>query len=192
MKRKINLLILILFIISNNFNAQEFSIHSLKIGAGYGVSHGKKNSGFGIFHSFGYQKNIWKNRFRLNPNFSFGTYSTKLFTCVKDEYFNSINFEINLFFDFIKTENYSLFIGNGSFLNHSKGLIGTGGDPESYGNRQESEYTNYIYFGLYITAGLRYNNPNKRIALNIMPFNFHIGTSNFFEVYGKIEIDIKF
>ena len=36
------------------------------------------------------------------------------------------------------------------------------------------------------------NNPNKRIALNIMPFNFHIGTSNFFEVYGKIEIDIKF
>ena len=127
MKRKINLLILILFIISNNFNAQEFSIHSLKIGAGYGVSHGKKNSGFGIFHSFGYQKNIWKNRFRLNPNFSFGTYSTKLFTCVKDEYFNSINFEINLFFDFIKTENYSLFIGNGSFLNHSKGLIGKKG-----------------------------------------------------------------
>ena len=79
---------------------QEFSKSSIKVGLGIGVSMGNNTEGGGFVYTIGYQKEIWKNRLRLNPNFSIGHYSSKFILDARDQYFNSINIETNLNYDF--------------------------------------------------------------------------------------------
>jgi hypothetical protein len=90
------LLILILLPFGEAFG-QEFSESSIKIGLGAGVSSGYYMDGLGLVYTIGYQKEIWKYRFRFNPNFSVGNYSSKRFSDGRDQYFNSINLEANFF-----------------------------------------------------------------------------------------------
>jgi len=120
------LLILILMPFSETFG-QEFSKSSIKIGLGAGVSSGYYMDGLGLVYSIGYQKEIWKDHFRFNPNFSIGNYSSKRFGDGRDQYYNSINLEANLYYDIVKVNSFSLVVGCGTMINKSKGLIGTGG-----------------------------------------------------------------
>lgn len=179
---------LILSIVTISLNAQDSSKTSLKFRSGIGISIGDRTDGSGISYSAGFQKEIWNNRFRINPNLSFGQYSSRYVMDARDEYFNSINLETLLFYDLIKGKRSSLVIGAGGLINNTRGLLGTGGDFEG---PQSSEYISTFSIAGYIGGGLRFNPPGKRVAFEIMPFNFHIGTNDFLESHIKIGLEIK-
>ena len=184
------MLISILLIFNYSFG-QDFSKNSIKIGLGIGVSMGNNTDGGGLVYTVGYQREIWKERLRFNPNFSIGHYSSKFILDAKDQYFNSMNIETNFYFDLIKIKAFSLVLGCGGLINNSRGLKGTGGDPEDYTEPQKSEYISDIHFGGFLGGGFRINCPNKRTVINIMPINIHYGNKDFAEFHVKIELDIK-
>jgi|BioPla2DNA2_1021312.scaffolds.fasta_scaffold67579_2 hypothetical protein len=189
--------ILILFSILINYSVihgqdQGFSKNSIKIGLGLGASMGNNTDGGGFVYTIGYQREIWKDRLRLNPNFSIGHYSSKFILDARDQYFNSIDIETNLYYDLIKIKSFSLVIGCGGLVNNSRGLKGTGGDPDGYTEPPTSEYVSDFHFGGYLGGGFRINSPNKRTAINIMPINLHFGNNYFAEFHAKIELDFKF
>ncbi len=194
MKARItNTLVLLLIITGYSTYAQEqeFSKNSIKVGVGIGSSMGNSTEGFGPVYTIGYQREIWNARFRLNPNFSIGNYSSKLITDTRDLYFNSISLEANLYYDLIKTKSFSIVLGWGGFANNSRGLKGTGGDPDGYTKPPGSEYVSDFHFGGYLGGGFRINSANKRTAVNIMPINIRAGSNEFAELHAKIELDIK-
>ena len=168
---------------------QEFSKSSIKIGLGAGVSSGYYMDGLGFVYTIGYQKEIWKDRFRFNPNFSIGNYSSKRFSDGRDQCFNSLNLGVNLYCDIAKVNSFSLVVGCGTMINSSKGLLGTGGMDIST-SPQSSEYFSKYHLGGNLAGGFRINSPNKRTAINILPINIHFG-NQLTELNAKIEIDIK-
>ncbi len=194
MKNKITLVLI--FIICLNYFAigqnKQFSKSSIKIGLGIGASLGNKTTGLGVAYNIGYQREIWKDRLRVNPNFSIGHYSSRLLLDARDQYFNSINLETNLYYDLIIIKWVSLVIGVGGVVNNCRGMRGSGGDPESYTEPPTSEYVNDFHFGAFFGGGIRISFPNKRTVINIMPFNFHAGNNDFAEFHPKIELDFKF
>ena len=169
-----------------------FSKNSIKIGLGVGSSMGNKTDGGGFVYTVGYQREIWKDRLRLNPNFTIGHNSSKFILDARDQYFNSINIETNLYYDLIRIKSFSLVLGCGGLVNNSRGLKGTGGDPDGYTEPLTSEYISDFHFAGYLGGGLRINPPSKRIAINIMPINLHFGNNYFAEYHAKIELDFQF
>jgi hypothetical protein len=183
---------LILLMSLHNLFGQGFTKNTLKLGTGPGASMGVNNDGLGINFSIGYQREVWKDRLRLNPNFSIGSYSSRFVMDARDQHFNSINLESNLSYDLIRVNTFSIVIGTGLILNNSRGLLGTGG-KEDYTdpNPVSSEYFSHYRIGGYLGAGFRINSPNKRTAISIMPLNLHFG-NNFLEQHVRVEVDIKF
>lgn len=179
---------LILLILTKNTYCQDSSKNSIKFRTGIGISMGNRTDGLGITYSAGFQREIWNGRFRLNPNLSFGQYSSKFVMDARDEYYNSINLETILFYDLLKGKKSSLVLGVGGLINNTRGLLGTGGD---YEGPQSSEYISNYHLAGYIGGGLRFSSPNKRIAFEIIPFNLHIGTNDFLESHIKIGFEIK-
>lgn len=192
-KLKISLLsILLTLAFLANAQTNEFSKHSIKLSVGLGFCDGYRLSGGGVFFSFGYQRNIWKDRLRFNPNFGFGLYGSRLSRDARDMYFNSINLETNLFFDLIRIKAFSLVLGTGLLINNSRGFVGFGGDYDYISQRpQTSEYRSIYSFAGYLGGGFRINPKSKRIAINVMPYNLRVGNNYFFEFQFRIECDIK-
>lgn len=192
MKNKYIGLIFLIVLISFDYSfGQNFTKNSIKLGLGVGIHMGNKTSGTGLVYTVGYQKEIWKDRLRFNPNFSIGQYSSRILPIgARDQHFNTLSLEAKLFFDLIKIEPFSLVVGCGGLINNTRGLIGTGGKPDYYTEKQESEYVNDYHFGGYIGGGFRINPNNKRIAINLLPTNFYFGI-NLLEYHPKVEIDIK-
>jgi hypothetical protein len=110
-------------------------------------------------------------------------------TDTRDQYYRISSVGVNAYLDVIKYKPFSLFIGAGGHLNFSRGLLGTGGFPEE-GNRT-SDYLFKLYYVGYLTAGIRINPPDKRIAFELMPINLCFGNDNFLLEFFKIGIDIK-
>lgn len=187
-------LILLAILLSQSVyvQAQEFSENSMKLGLGIGASMGSRTDGGGFVYTLGYQKEVWNDRLRINPNFSIGHYSSRFVMDARDQYFNSINLETNLYLDVIRIKSFSLVFACGGLVNNSRGLIGTGGYPDGSTEPQTSEYFSNFHVGGYLGGGFRINSPDKRTALNIMPVNIHFGNNYFTEFYAKIEWDIKF
>lgn len=172
--------------------SQDFSKSTLKLGFGAGVSMGRNTDGLGINYSIGYQREIWNDRWRFNPNLSIGNYSSKHVMDARDQYFSSYNLNAILFYDLLRGNTSSVVIGAGLLLNNSRGLIGTGGkDNYTDPNPVSSEYFSYYSVGGYLGAGIRLNSPNKCTAICIMPLNLHFG-KDFTEFYMKVEVDLKF
>jgi hypothetical protein len=183
---------LVLMTLTQNTFCQDSSKISIKFRTGIGISIGNRTDGLGITYSAGFLKEIWNGRFRINPNLSFGQYSSKLVMDARDEYFNSINLETILFYDLLKGKKASLVIGVGGLINNTRGLIGTGGKINSdYVGTMSSQYISNFHFAGYLGGGLRFSSPNKRIAYEIIPFNLHIGTNDFLESHIKIGLEIK-
>jgi len=167
--------------------------NSIKLGLGVGLSSGFNTDGWGLLYSVGYQRELGSDRFGLNANFGIGQYTSKMVLDARDQYFNSTNLDLIFFYDLIKIKSFSIVIGGGGFVNNSRGLIGTGGDPESNPSvQQTSEYVSNYHVGGYLGAGFRINVLNERTAVNIIPFNFRFGNNYFAELNVKIELDIKF
>ncbi len=144
---------------------QDFSKSSLFGGVGIGYSDNSRVDGSGTNWSIGYQGDIWKNRLRIVPGISFGTYTNKGTTDASDTYHNSTNLKVNLNFDILKIKTFSLLIGSGLTANYSSGLIGTGGFPPG---RRFSEYFNESNFAFNGLIGLRLNPARHRIGYELL------------------------
>lgn len=188
--RLINGLILFTFIsiFCNKIQGQDFSKNELTYGIGMGEYDSYRATGLGGLLIVGYQRNLWKDRLRLNPNLTFGYYNTRHYTDVRDQWINSISLETILFFDLIRVKAFSLNIGAGVVVNNTNGLLCTGGEPPFTTN--QSLYINELHFGGYLGGGLRINPKKSRISYELMPFNLHFG-NNYIEGFGKIGIEVK-
>ncbi len=173
-----------------NAQTSEFSKNSIKVGVGIGAYFDDVNEGFGALYSVGYQREIWKDRLRFNPNFSIGNYTAKNITDVPDLYFTSSNLEANLNYDLVRVNAFSLVVACGAAVNRIKGLKGTGGDGDV--PKMTSSYISNYRFGANLAGGFRVNLPDKRTVINIIPINFRFGTKNLVEAHAKIELDFKF
>jgi hypothetical protein len=181
----------LMFSFSNSFG-QATSEKSIKTGLGFGMQNSYQTSGFGWAYSFGYQQYIWNDRFRFNPNLGMGQYNSKFLPLdARDQFFNSMNLEAKLFFDVSKNECFALVVGCGGLVNYTTGMLGLGGDPDSYTENLSAKYVRGFHVGVYLGAGFRINPPNKRTAINLMPFNINIGTNDYVEFTPKIELEIK-
>lgn len=190
--RIIGILLFVTFFSFVNAFAQGFPEKSIKTGLGFGMHMGKNTDGTGMVYSVGYQQEIWNERFRINPNISFGQYNSKFLPLdARDQYFNSTNLELNLFFDLSKSETFSLVLVGGGLLNYTSGMLGEGGHPEAYSENLHPEYVNNFHLAAIMGAGFRINYVGKRSSLNIMPLNLHIGTQGFLEFTPKVELAIR-
>lgn len=178
----------ILVVLNLNIYCQEFSKNSIRFRTGIGVSMGSRADGVGITYSAGFQRELRNPRFRINPNLSFGQYSSRFVMDARDEYFNSTNLETIFYFDLLKGKKGALVIGAGGLVNNTRGLLGTGGD---YEGQQSSEYISEFHLAVYVGCGLRFSSPDKRLAFEFMPFNFHLGTNDFLESHLMIGLEIK-
>lgn len=185
---KTTLLLTILLTVMTSYG-QTFTKSSIKLGTGAGVHMDKNAMGFGLTYSAGYQRNIWRDRLRINANFCMGHYNSKFVTDAKDMYFNSLHLEGLVFFDVLKVKSFAIVLGNGLFVNNANGLVSAGFDPGDniyVKPRYMSDFNGGMYFGF----GFRINPESKRIAVNILPVNFYLGFE-LMEIHPEIEIDIK-
>ena len=142
---------------------QEFSKNAIyaSLGVGFYVNEKGKNNlnGVGTHWSMGYQRDIWKNRLRIVPSLTFGTYTHKgITTRYHSAFYNSTSLKCNLNFDIIKIKSFSIFIGLGTAINYSNGLT-------------SSAYFNEFLFAYSVQAGLRINSENNRIAYELVAIN---------------------
>ncbi len=188
-KLKILLIIAIALITSTSYGQEnEISKNSIKLGIGSGVSSGEKLEGFGFVYSFGYQRAIWNNRLKLNPNFSIGKFSAKHVNDAPDQYFNSINLEANVYIDIIKLDDFSFVFAFGGLANKLSGLQSVTSELE--GNTIfENNYINEFHVGGSVAGGIRLKSRNRKTSINIMPINVHFGNNYFSEIFAKIELD---
>ena len=163
---------------------QDFSKNNLFVGVGIGSSNNSRADGLGINWSIGYQRDIWKNRLRIVPSTSFGTYTNKRITDVPDAYYNSINLKVNLNFDVLKIKSFALFIGSGLTANYSSGLIGTGGDP----GRSSSEYFNESNFTFNGLVGFRLAPPKTRIGYELLLLDGSFENKNYFSELSVLKV----
>ena len=189
MKKILLVLIIILTVFNIKVFAQPFSNNSFKVGAGIGIMEGLRETGMGTIISLGYQKSLWKDRLRINPNIMVGGFTPVVITDVRDQYIRITSLGFNGYLDALKFKSVSIFIGTGGFLNYSRGLLGTGGWPES-GNTS-SQYFFKLYYGGYLTGGLRINPSKSRIAYELTPINVCFGNESFVIIFLKFGIDIK-
>jgi hypothetical protein len=183
------LVLLSIFIVfSAKGQDKEFSKSTLKYGIGIGVSDGHRTTGGGGLLSVGYQLDLWKDRLRLNPNLTVGYFNAKYVQDVRDQWFNSIKLETILYFDVLRLKAFSLTLGAGGVVNNTKGLLGTGGYPPSDSN---PDYISDWHYGVFLGGGLRMNLKNSRMAIEIMPFNFHVGPDYYMEGFAKIGLEVK-
>jgi hypothetical protein len=168
---------------------KDFSKSALVYKAGLGIFDGGNNSGVGGTIVLGYQRDLLKERLRLNPNLTLGYFNSKFVTDVRDQWFNSISLETNLYFDLIKIQAFSLTLGAGGVINNTKGIYGSGGDGPNSNNN--SEYFSDWYYGFYLGGGLRINPKKSKLAFELMPLNFHIGPDYYLEAYASIGLAVK-
>ena len=142
----------------------------------------------GTLMSFGYQKSVWKDRLRINPNITTGTFSSFAMLDVRDQHYKLTSLSINGYLDIPPRKPVSIVVGTGVFLNYSRGVLGTGGRNE---NNRSSEYFHKLYYGIFVGAGLRISPTNSRFAYELVPINYQAGNNSFELHFFKFGIDIK-
>lgn len=187
-----NAILLLLVIIGFNLHAQDraFSGKSIRTGIGIGINEGHWETGMGLIYSFGIQKSYGeKQRLRLNPNIIVGGFTPLMITDTRDQFYRMTSLGLNLHYDLIKYKAVSLVTTAGAFVNYSRGLLGTGGWPEA--NNNHSEYFYKMYCGANLSAAIRVDPKNSRLAYELRPISIQFGNDYFFLGYYMFGIDIK-
>lgn len=169
--------------------SQEYSKNSLKFGVGLGINEGKNETGVGGLIMFGYQKSVWKDRLRIGPAITTGSFFPFGITDVRDQYFRITTLGLNGYLDLLKYKGVSIFIGTGGFVNYTRGLLGTGGwydEPIS-----SSDYFFKIYYGGTLGGGIRIDPKKSKVAYEIAPLNVNFGNDYFMLGFFRIGIDVK-
>ena len=192
MKRYI---LLFLFTVATySLSAQENSKNSIKVGLGLGFSNNDFNHGIGYIYSFGYQREIWKDRLRINPNLSVGHYNMKFLTAESGDQFRSISYALNFNVDVLKYKSTSLLFACGGLVNNSRGNSDYHyyDDHGTYIPLNEPIYFNDYYYGVSLAAGFRVNSKDKRTAINFLPIFYEASSVSLFEFHPSIQLDFKF
>ena len=95
-------LLIILSLASKSIWSQIQTKNALTFNSGVGFTTNYTSLGGGITYGLGYQINLYKNRLRLCPNLSTGTFTTKGIFDISDDFFNSTNLKLNHNFDLVK------------------------------------------------------------------------------------------
>jgi len=179
MKKYKLILVLFLMIVSlKSAFTQEHTKNALTYSLGIGAAENSKSEGLGITFGLGYQREVWNDRFRIHPNFSFGIFNNAQTTDVSDVHFNTINLRLDLNYDLLRIKAFSLFIGTGVTVSHSIGLLGTGGRGIDGPSRTSSDFfreTNFAGNGL---IGLRFNPQKRKMAYELLLLNGSLGVKS--------------
>ncbi len=168
----------------------EFRKSSIRTGLGIGYNEGRKEMGFGLVYSIGWQKSLGeKERLRINPNITFGGFSPLIMTDVRDQFYRSTSFGLNLHYDLLKNRAVSLVTTGGIFVNYSRGILGTGGWHQE--NNSSSEYFRLLYVGAGASLAIRIAPENRRLAFEIRPLSLYFGNNGFVLGYQMFGIDFK-
>ncbi len=130
MKLKAPILALLLIVAILSLKAQEntFSKYAIKTGIGFGINHTDEEIGVGTIYTFGYQKSYGEQeRIRLSANLLAASFLSAIILDARDQYYRITSLGVNLSADVLRYKTVSLFANLGTFLNYSRGLIGTGG-----------------------------------------------------------------
>lgn len=169
----------------------EFKRTSLKTGIGIGSNEGEKETGMGLLYSVGWQKSYGKkNKLRLNPNMVFGGFLPIGITDTRDQFYRITSTGLDIHYDLIKRNAISIVTTGGGFVNYSRGLLGTGGMSED--NNNSSTYIYSFYFGGKVSAGIRIDPKNSKLAYEFRPVNVQFGNKGFVLGYFMFGIDFKF
>ncbi len=168
-----------------------FSKKSVKVGFGYGFNEGKYEDGVGLLYSIGWNKSLGKKqRFRLNPNLLLGGFSADFITDIRDQYYRTSSYGLNMHFDLIRFRSLAIVVTAGAFVNYSRGLLGTGGDDEAT-NFRSSSYFYRLTAGGYASAALRFDSPKHRIAWELRPLSVQHGYPYYTLGFMHLSADIK-
>ena len=194
MKKKLFVTLLFVLFINKSYS-EELSKNSMSYGLGMGISGNNYYSGFGTTLMIGYKRDIWKDRLRLNPNLTIGNYCKGVNDNTRDIYFNTVNLNLSLEYDFLRYKTFSLNIETGGFVSISNGLKGIGTEYDSARSIDilinESEFINKFNYGAILGFSLRISPIKSKYAIKISPMNIHFGNDGFRELHSFISLDIK-
>jgi hypothetical protein len=188
---------LVLGLFINKTYSQEFSKNSLSYGLGIGISSSGSNdySGIGPALIIGYKRDIWKDRLRFNPNLTIGSYRSGMNDNTRDKYFNTVNLNLSLEFDFLRYKAFSLSVETGGLIGTTNGLKGIGTEYDAARSSDimfnESEFINKVNYGAILGFGLRISPLKSKYAIKISPLNLHLGNDGLRELHSFISLDVK-
>lgn len=186
---KKTLFIIVLFS-SLQIQAQKLPEQSIKAGTGIGLQIGPYSS-TGLMAQLGYQRTIINNKWKLNPNFNYYSYSSFFPIGAQPLDVKSYALEVNLFYDINVSTGAQLFLGIGAFTSLLEGRV-TKSDPDEPGYKELNESISEYYAGGVLSGGLRLGKPGGRTMWTIVPFSLYVGTKNYLELYLlKFQFDIK-
>jgi len=129
------------------------------------------------------------DRFRLNPSVSFGSYSAKNIGDSRNQQFRNLTLATSLWVDMARETDFSLMIGGGTLLCHSKGLLGA--DYNDDGSLIENNtYFSNFYWGGHFGIGIRFYSPDRRINFELRPLNIHFSGAGYQEIFAGIGISV--
>ncbi|MBC8051489.1 MAG: hypothetical protein H7Y13_00320 [Sphingobacteriaceae bacterium] len=194
MKQTVGLafVVFIFFTLTSAGQSAEFSGSSIKTGLALGGFSGKVEEGVGFMMSLGYQKSYREGRLRLNPDIIAGSFRP-VGLHQRDQYYRLTSLGLNVSSDVIKGRSISLFIGTGVSLNYLRGILGAGGpdDKSYYGGRQPSDYLYKLYYAGNLALGFRFDQKERRVAYQFLPFTGYFGNKNFNLGFARFDVDIK-
>ncbi len=189
MKNFLGIYIILLMFAGNKLLAQEvIEKTSLSTAIGIGINEGLKETGNGLLYSVGWQKSYGaKSKLRMNPNLMIGSFSPKLISDVRDQYYRITTLDVNAHYDIVRVDAFSIVASVGGGINYSRGLLGTGG--MTYHDR--SVYFNTIYLVGNASLGFRIAPKTKKVAYVIRPINLQVGNKGFVLGYFSFGLDFK-
>ena len=180
------------FILSTPLMSQEadYGRSSIRTGLGFGFNKGKRETGLGLQYVIGWQKE-WgeKRRLRFNPNMMIGGYTPLFISGTREQFYRVTHLEVIFHYDLLKVSSVSLVVSGGGFVAYSRGLLGTGGDGETY--YDESKFFLRGYFGGSFSAAIRIAPKSSRWAGEIRPVNLQYGNEGFIMTYFMLGVDFK-
>jgi hypothetical protein len=180
MKITITLLTLIL---SSQLLGQINSKQNIGIHTAYGQTELAESHGeIGFRQSVSYNKDLWKNRLRLSPSFSVGSYWNYGFINTDAPlYFynyNSSCARVNLYLNWLNVKNSTFFSGTGLTFSKIKGI------------KKEVPFQSYNYGINGCVLGYRYLNTEKRFGLETKILDFSLNPKGKFSEYNFIDVGL--
>ncbi|AWW29269.1 hypothetical protein DN752_03440 [Echinicola strongylocentroti] len=188
MKKTIILGIFILLGVDLYGQSEKKQEQSITVGLGIGVHNGAYESSLGLVYMVGWQQELGdRQRLRINPNMTFGSYKDYL-TDTRDLFYRLSALGVDIHYDLVKYKGFSLVTSGGVFVSYSRGLMGTG---DFEGQHHSSDYFTMLYGGAKASVGIRYDPKQGRIAYELIPATLALGNSHYAWLYPMAKINIK-
>jgi hypothetical protein len=135
---------------------------------------------FVSYNTVSYNKDLWKNKLRISPSFSLGSYTNN--SPVINEwpfyFFNSSCVRVNLYFNWLNVKNSTFFLGTGLTFSKIKGI------------KKDVPFQSYNYGINGCVLGYRYLNTEKRFGIESKILDFSLNPEGKFSEYNFIDIGL--